>query len=322
MKRTTLSWLISLLIPVIFAGATRILFDLNLFQRFTAVMSLSFLVGVPFVMGYLTVALSERAKIESVSFCLFEPWIPVLIFMGITIVFKVEGAACWIMVLPIFFIVSSVGGIVARAVRKSHKNKENKMQGAMVLFLPLLLTPLEKLLPNGCVRYEAYTVEDIHASPRTIWSHVLRVRLIGKEEDHGYLTRFLGFPRPLEAELNYAGVGGSRQAVFSKGLVFQETVREYEDLQHMGFTISVDPNAIPPATMDKHVVIGGAYFNVLDGSYILQRIDDSTCRLHLRSHFTLQTTFNAYASWWAGLIMKDIQNNILGILKTRCEGHL
>lgn len=33
----------------------------------------------------------------------------------------------------------------------------------------------------------------------------------------------------------------------------------------------------------------------------------------------LTTSFNFYASWWAGWIMEDIQNNILQIVKQRAE---
>ncbi|WP_315820321.1 hypothetical protein [Paraflavitalea speifideaquila] len=37
------------------------------------------------------------------------------------------------------------------------------------------------------------------------------------------------------------------------------------------------------------------------------------------SHFKLSTTFNFYASVWAGWIMKDIQNNILQVIKARAQ---
>jgi hypothetical protein len=171
-------------------------------------------------------------------------------------------------------------------------------------------------------RYEAYTYADIRAPAEKIWNNVVRVRAIPEEADHGTLTRTLGFPRPIRAELNYAGVGGSRQAIFSKGLVFEEVVLEYEDQKRMHFSIKADPHDIPSTTMDKHVVIGGDYFDVLDGTYELQRLSDSVYRLHLYSHFTLKTTFNFYASWWAGWIMKDIQNNILRVIQTRCEAKL
>ena len=122
--------------------------------------------------------------------------------------------------------------------------------------------------------------------------------------------------------MDYAGVGGTRQAIFSKGLVFEEVVKKYEDKKKMHFSIRADPHAIPSTTMEEHVVIGGDYFDVLDGTYELEKRSDSIYRLHLYSHFTLRTTFNFYASWWAGWIMKDIQNNILQVIQTRCQDKL
>jgi hypothetical protein len=52
---------------------------------------------------------------------------------------------------------------------------------------------------------------------------------------------------------------------------------------------------------------------------VLERIDRETYRLHLYSRVKLTTTFNFYAGWWARLIMKDIQNNILQVEKLRAE---
>jgi uncharacterized ferritin-like protein (DUF455 family) len=87
----------------------------------------------------------------------------------------------------------------------------------------------------------------------------------------------------------------------------------------MHFTIRANPYNIPSTTMDEHIVVGGAYFDVLDGTYELEPLADNRYRLHLYSHFKLATSFNFYASWWAGWIMKDIQNNILQVIKRRAE---
>jgi hypothetical protein len=87
----------------------------------------------------------------------------------------------------------------------------------------------------------------------------------------------------------------------------------------MSFTIKALPHEIPLTTMDKHLVVGGKYFDVLNGTYELEKLTEKTYRLHLYSHFKLTTTFNFYASWWAKNIMKDIQNNILQIQKQRAE---
>lgn len=323
MMRTIQSWLIAITIPILYAVLLRWLFNNDLLKEFPlALMSVSFLGGVPFGIGYLTIWLSDIEKVQSRKYCATAPWIPILVFMVITIAWKVEGLACWIMILPIWFIISTIAGAIAGGRRRRKHNDSQKLQSSWVLLLPLLCAPLERLIPQHTVRYEAYTYKDIQASPASIWSNVVRVRPISEAEDYGWLTRMLGFPRPIRAELDYTGVGGSRQAIFSKGLVFMEVVTEYADQQKMHFTIKADANAIPPTAMDKHVVIGGEYFDVLDGTYRLEELGNGRCRLHLYSHFALKTDFNQYASLWAGWIMKDIQNNILQVIQTRCQQNL
>lgn len=147
-----------------------------------------------------------------------------------------------------------------------------------------------------------------------------RVKEISSEEDTGYLTRALGLPRPIKAELNFEGVGAYRKAIFTRGLVFHETVTEYKDNEKMVFTIKAFPHEIPSTTLDEHISIGGNYFDVLHGTYRLEKRSNGLHRLHLYSRFKMNTTFNFYAGWWAKWIMSDIQNNILQIEKRRSEG--
>jgi hypothetical protein len=309
-------------VPVGYALLMRVIFGLDIIKDFTRVMTITFLLAVPFIVGFLTVALSPRKDAIRISYAVLAPWVPIGVFFVVTLLLAIEGLACWLMILPVFLAFATLGGLFARYLIIWRKKRPNKLQVSMVMLLPFVLAPFEKLLPNLSVRYEAYTYADIHAPAARIWANVVRVRTIPDQADHGTLTRFLGFPRPIRAELNYAGVGGSRQAIFSKGLIFKEVVLEYTDQKKMHFSITANPHDIPSTTMDEHVVIGGDYFDVLDGTYELQRINDSVCRLHLYSHFTLRTTFNFYTSWWAGWIMKDIQNNILQVIQTRSESKL
>ncbi len=316
------SWLIVLAIPVAYALFMRFAFDLRLFRDFVTVMSLGFLFAVPFGVGYLTVMLSKMEYVKKRAYRVLAPWATIFIFFFITLLFGLEGWACWLMILPVFLFFASLGGIVAGRRKFRKHDQSQKLSVSLIVLLPFAIAPFEKLLPRLPARYEAYTYSDISSPAEDIWTNVVRVRTIPEEADRGTLTRMLGFPRPISAELDYAGVGGSRQAIFSKGLVFKEVVLEYEDKKRMHFSIKADPHAIPSTTMDKHIVIGGDYFDVLDGTYDLEKLSDSVYRLHLYSHFTLNTPFNFYASWWAAWIMKDIQNNILQVIQTRCEGKL
>jgi hypothetical protein len=312
----------TIVVPVGYALLLRIIFGLDVAREFVRVMSLSFLLAAPFVMGFLTIIFSSRGDAARLRYAILTPWAAIGVFFFVSILLAIEGWACWIMALPIFLAFASLGGLFARFLILRLNKKPNRLQISLVMGLPFMLAPFENLLPALPARYEAYTYIDIHAPADSIWANVVTVRTIPERADQGTLTRFLGFPRPIRAELNYAGVGGSRQAIFSKGLVFKEVVLEYTAQKKMHFSITANPHDIPSTTMDKHVVIGGDYFDVLDGTYDLQHLNDSVCRLNLYSHFTLRTTFNFYASWWAGWIMKDIQNNILQVIQTRCEGKL
>lgn len=320
MNKKLKTWLLILLLPVAYALLVRFVFGLWFLRYTFTVMSASFLLGLPFGVGYLTIFLSPIERVRSWSYRIFAPMVPILAFFILILLLAIEGWACWLMILPIFLIPSILGGLTAGHFRLRKEKKDNKLKVSIILCLPFLLSSVEHYIPHPFTRCEAYTYIDIHAGADTIWNNVVRVRTISPQEDHGTLTNFLGFPRPIRAELNYAGVGGSRQAIFSKGLVFQEVVKTYEPERKMYFSIKADPHTIPSTTMDEHIVIGGDYFDVLDGTYELEKIDDRNYRLHLYSHFILKTNFNFYASWWAGLIMKDIQNNILQVIRTRCQG--
>jgi len=222
------------------------------------------------------------------------------------------------MVLPLFLIAASIGGYIGAYFK--FRKKDNKTYLSLLVFLPILIAPIESFIGAIPGTYKAYTFIDITAPQQKIWSNVTRVKEIKEEQDKGWLTKFLGFPRPVKAELNFEGVGPYREAQFTNGLVFHETVSEYIDKKKMVFSIKGNPYEIPSTTMDEHVVIGGQYFDVLNGTYELQKLNDTTYRLHLYSHFKLTTTFNFYASWWARWIMKDIQNNILQVVRQRAEG--
>ena len=223
------------------------------------------------------------------------------------------------MILPFFLIIASIGGLYSGYIKLKKEKRFGQINISILILLPFFTAPIEKMIRTIPGKYEAFTYIAIHSSADKIWNNVTRVKDIKPEQDKGWLAYFLGFPRPIKAELNFEGVGATREAVFSGGLTFHEKVLSYDDKKKMNFSIKAYPYEIPSTTMDKHVVIGGDYFDVLDGTYELARLNDSTYRLNLYSHFKLTTTFNFYASWWAGWIMKDIQNNILQVIKNRAE---
>jgi len=320
MKANKLLALSSVLgIPIAFALIFRAIFVADIVQELYELMSWSFFIGLPYGVGALTIGLSPVEWVRSLAYRIFAPWVPILLFLVITLALSIEGWGCWLMVLPIFLVCASLGGLTAGYFKLRKSDRANKLNLSLSLLAPLLISPVEQSLQSLPVPYEAYTSAIIQAPGEKIWANVVRVRAIRREEDSGWLTGVLGFPRPIQAELNYAGVGGSRKAIFSGGLVFDEVVLAYAPQRKMRFSIKANPHDIPSTTMDEHIVVGGTYFDVLDGTYELEKLGENRYKLHLYSHFQLNTHVNFYATYWARWIMQDIQNNILAVVRARSE---
>ncbi len=127
---------------------------------------------------------------------------------------------------------------------------------------------------------EVRTEIAIHAPSSIDWQNIERVKPIQRTEMKDSWVQRTGLPRPVEATLSYEGVGGVRHASFERGLLFIETVNVWEPGKLLGFSIRSDNWHLPSTTLDDRVMIGGRYFDVLDGEYRLEPTPDWTVILH------------------------------------------
>lgn len=278
-----------------------------------AVMTLAFVAVVPFSMGILTVSVLPAPRLVH---ALLLPMVPCLITVLVSAAVGWEGSICIVMALPIMLVLSIAGGLIAYSTRRRpHVSTVSKV-GALVL--PFALTPVERLhSPPTSLRTVATEIA-IAAPSAVVWSQIVQVPAIAREELEPSLATRLGFPRPVAATLDHPGVGGVRHATFEGGVLFVETITDWRENELLRFRIAADTASIPPTTLDEHVTIGGPYFDVLTGTYSIEP-HGSGVVLHLASELRVSTPFNIYANLWADAIMRSIQEQILEVLKKRCE---
>jgi hypothetical protein len=281
-------------------------------------MTVGFLILVPLAMGYLAVDQYLRRAVEEVSWLnwFFLPWLSVFITMAVSVVVHWEGAICLIFAAPIMLVSSAIGGLLARVL--SRRRIRSVPGQFSVLTIPLLVILVESQI---AAPLEIRTVETdvmIHAPAAAVWNNIRSVRAISPSElPDSWVTR-IGFPKPVAAALSHDGVGGVRQAIFTGGLVFTETINEWDPGSDLRFSIHANTDAIPPTVLDEHVTIGGAFFDVLDGEYRLEQRADGVL-LHLTSQERLSTHLNPYAGVWTDAVMRSIQSQILEVIRRRCE---
>ena len=314
--------LIAILSGLTYGLSTRFLWDNGFFKLIGEVgdlsqslMSFAFLFLVPLVMGFITGYLSKRT---SIFYFIFAPWITVTLLIIATFIFALEGLICIAMALPIFLFMASLGGVIAYLILKFVDNKINSIVLCSFILIPFLAIPIESNVDKSTEIIEIHNSIEINSSRDEVWDNIVRVYEIKEGENENSLFLMMGFPRPIKAELDREEIGGVRKAIFDRGLYFTETVTEWEPKKSFTFTIEADPNSIPPEALDEHVTVGGEYFDVLEGKYEIQETGSGVA-LHLTSKFRMSTTFNFYTRVWCKMIMGDIQNNILNVIKKRCE---
>jgi uncharacterized protein YndB with AHSA1/START domain len=313
--------LLGLALGVVYGLVCRLLFDPKTkheAEAFWAIMSLSFIFLVPLALGFLVILFGESEK--SWLRRVFQPWLAGLAFMAAAIAFHLEGLICVILWLPLVFWMSSIGGVLAGALRDSRAGASAKRYCvAAVALLPFVAGPLESLRERETELRTVHTSIEIAASPAQVWRQIRSVPRITEAEHGPSWSHRLGFPRPTEAVLEGTGVGSIRYARFEGDVLFVEKVTEWEENKRLSFSIEADTKNIPPTTFDEHVTIGGPYFDVLHGSYWIEPRGPDRVVLHLASDQRLSTGFNFYSQWWTVWLMNDLQSYILRIIKARAE---
>jgi hypothetical protein len=303
--------LLGLVSGLAFGILTRYITETDRFGPVFAVMTLSFLFLVPLVIGYLTVRPNPR---PTWAYRLLAPWFPTVLSVVVCYAVGWEGTICVVMGLPILLIFSSLGGALGGLT-----SLRGPTSAVSALLLPFLAAPVEHRIPSPKKIHEVRTSIPIRASAATVWAQIIEVPTVTPAEQKPALFTRLGFPRPVSATLSRPGVGGLRHARFERGVLFLETVTDWVPERRLRFTIAAQTDSIPPSTLDRHVTIGGPYFDVLSGRYDIRPAGNGEVILDLTSELRVSTHFNLYAAPWADAIMRSIQQNILEIIRARAE---
>jgi hypothetical protein len=293
----------------------------------TQIMSVSFLVLAPLVIGFLTVYLVKSVKSYSGAF--FTPWLTCLGILVITVILNVEGTICWMMIFPLFAVAAGIGGVFALFLRKRSSDESKNAQGPFTnkWSLPFILVlPAAAGVAEGdrILNRLDFTISEsvvIQASPEIVWHELTNINTIPQNEQSFSFSEMMGFPAHVSTTLDTLAVGGKRLAIYEHGLYFNETIAQFEEGKRMVLNIHTDPTKIPPTVMDEHILIGGKHVDIEQDIYTIEKLSDSSCRLTLSSRFWINTPFNWYTAIWAKYLMSDILSGEIELIKERAENN-
>ena len=159
----------------------------------------------------------------------------------------------------------------------------------------------------------------MNADKATVWDNLKNVKDIKSNEIGVHFIHLIGIPRPLNGEIDREEVGGIRNITWEKGIKFEEKINHWDEGIGFSYDINVDPKSIPPTTLDEHVMIGGRYFDVIEGSYSIDNMENMNCLVTLTCTYRITTNLNYYSKLWADFILGDFNEMILEVIKSRSE---
>jgi hypothetical protein len=308
------------LAALVYGALTRLIFAQNTPDIGT--LSVSFVLLVPPVLGFLTVIFATESQKKSWKFFLFMPWLSCGLCMLIAGIFLLEAWFCIVLAAPLWLLLASIGGtagaLVSRLAQKRGSN--DVIGGAMLLFTltPFLFVPLERLLPLQPESHTVHSQIEIDAPAAVIWQYITDLRHIEPAEQRESLFHLAGLPRPLEAKMACQQVGCVRRGTWESGLAFEGSITRIVPGRSYWLDLRADTRSVQPSGAPLSQ-IGGAAFAMVDDGYEIADAGAGRSVLHLYSTYRLTTRINAYGTFWIDLMLRDIQAYILAVEKARSE---
>jgi hypothetical protein len=278
-------------------------------------MMASFALLVPAIIGAVSYYYTEPNK-KTFARSLYAGFLPNMFFISGTAILLIEGSICIAMAFPLFLIMSSVGGALMWVFLKFKQPNPTSVNS--LLLLPLLMVPIESkigLPTNNQVISESIMVQ---ASPDKVWQLINHVDNIQPEEMQDGLAYRIGVPLPLDAKVVSVNGAKVRKLHWAKNVAFEEPISDWEENRFIKWTYYFTPESFPKDALDEHMVIGGKYFDLIDTSYQLTPVGDST-QLDILVHYRISTNFNWYANPLGKLLIDDSAKQILSFYKHRAE---
>lgn len=313
MKNSRLKTLvIGLTIGVLYAFAVMLLVT-----YFHKNVSVAYIFVLPLILGTVPVLFSTREQLESYKTYLILPWGITLTFFALAWAFKFEGMICLTIIVAPFLALGTLGAFIFRLIKLRNENNGTKLYSTFLI--PLVFLAIESNIEPTNQVHTVKTAIQVNSTQGQIWEQIKNVRNIKAEEIGRHFIHFIGIPRPLNGELDKEEVGGVRKITWEKGIKFEERITEWKDGQGFSYDIDVDPESIPPETLDEHVMIGGKYFDVIKGSYNIKESGNGKFIVELSCTYRVTTNLNTYSKLWADFILNDFNEMILEVIRNRCE---
>lgn len=281
-----------------------------------AVISISFLCILPAVLCFVAALAIDYQGTRGRYFYVMLPfWIAVVAIVIGAIALR-EGVICILMLTPPWLLSGWVGTWIAYRVK--HRDEDRYYSSALLL-LPLVAAQIEARVPVPQSEASVTRSIVVDAKPQNIWPALKGIPDVRAGEGRWNVTQdVIGVPRPHGARLIGSGLGADRRADWGRNIRFRERITDWQPNKSIGWHFIFDDIG-GWAFTDRHLMPDSPYFRVTSGGYTLTPLPDGRTEVTLTTRYWIKTPLNAYAGLWGELLLGDLENNLLALIKARSE---
>ncbi|WP_235899737.1 SRPBCC family protein [Tritonibacter aquimaris] len=279
----------------------------------------TFLLGFPIVASFVILKLRPKGQAQTLlGVIAYMFGIMILSIIG-AYVFGLEGLLCIVMAVAPLLFGTLLGGMIYVLYLRM---KDAKRGGAkLVVVMPLLaLMALDGGLKS--LDPKVHSISNhvvIAAPPEVVFGMLKSIPDIRPEEVATRFSHLLGVPKPTEARWVIGADGAVvRHSHWGPEVHFQERIVEVVENQKIAWEFEFPEGWVSERIEDPHVRVGGQYFDVLSGGYVLQDLGQQT-RLTLTTRTWDHSGLGFYATFWHHFFIEDFHEVVLGLVKARVE---
>ncbi|MCD0454730.1 hypothetical protein LPB85_04630 [Chryseobacterium sp. LC2016-27] len=303
-----------IIFSAIYALTFRVLVEFNVLD----INSWTYIILVPFVMGYIPFMFDKKAFMESRLKSVFFPLLSVTLFLFIAFITRLEDLGCFIILFPPYVFFSIVLSVIFRYIlnaEDSQNSNKIKRNGLVFLVIPILLGNVENYFDKKESKLIVYQKIFIKAPKEKVWKNLFSVPDLTHYIDRSTFNYF-GFPNPVRSEYNEKT--NVRLGYFSNGIILNESVVGSKPFEELSFKINVEGSNLESSQTFDHILKNkNLVFNTI--TYKLQSVDENTTELTLVCDYKVRSNLPFYGEFWSENIILDFENKLLKALKKQNE---
>jgi uncharacterized membrane protein YhaH (DUF805 family) len=287
--------------------------------RFAGNYGLTLFISLPFVMGYLAVAIYNRNQEADSGDVLAVVSLSLLLTgAGITAI-AVEGLICLLMAAPLAWLLAIFGGFLAMLIhgRANSPQATPSMFAVMLVSLPVLLG-VEHIAPPPVPRFQVHTAIEIAAPAEIVWKRLIEFPPLPTPSEWPFR---LGIAYPIEARITGEGLTADRECRFSTGS-FKEPILAWEPGKHFGFAVSDEPILMKETSPYENIHVRHLEdhdFQPERADFVLVPLPNGGTRLKGTTTYQNKMWPGLYWRLWTDAIIHSIHNRVFNHVKALAE---